>query len=240
MRTREPDAILANEERFLERLGTSHSTLERVWAISGAASVGMLVASSSVVATTFFPSSGWLALVGLGVAATTPVGWVLAAGAVTGGVYTGVRWWMDKFTVKRRRRTDTPVELLATKLLGFMLPLSIWIAKSDDGEVSEEEKDSIVSFYAEEWGYVAGFVICKIGALAGEVAIKTAGELAKSLSDYCGKNPDCNRKGMIKVLVGHLHEFAGTEGNDESRERKTRALRELETEFVRRTGWWSR
>lgn len=73
---------------------------------------------------------------------------------------------------------------------------------------------------------------------ASEVPGKTARELAKSFSDYCAANRDCNKNLITEFLVGHLREFAGTEGNGETRERKARALRELELEFAGRTRRW--
>ena len=248
MRTDEPDTILANEERFLERLGIegrassflkSADNMELVLTTAGAAYGGGLIASSSFVATTFFPSSGILAWIGLGAAATTPIGWVLAAGALTGGLYFGLRWTLDKVrdksTVKRPKYINTPLDLIANQLFGLMFPLSVWIAKSDDGEVSEEEAESIVSFYIDEWGYDADFVAYAMERCASEVPGKTARELAKSFSDYCAANRDCNKKRITEFLVDHLREFAGTEGNGESRERKVQALRELEAELKRQT-----
>jgi hypothetical protein len=249
----QPDAILANEERFLERLGIgedacrflkSADKLELFLGTAGVASGGVVITSSSVVATTFFPSTGVLAWLGLGAVATTPMGWVLAGGALTGGAYYGLRWTLHKLrkksTVERPKFINTPVDVIANQLLGLMLPLSIWIARSDDEDVSGEERESIVSYYSDEWGYKADFVECATTQCSGKVSGRTAKELAKSLSAYCTDSPDCNKEGIIKFLVCHLREFVATEGNHDSRERKSRAVNDLDTEFTRRTGWWSR
>ncbi len=250
--TEQPDTILANEEIFLEHLGVgddacrflkSGENLELFLGTVGAASGGMIIASSSVVATTFFPSSGVLAWLGLGAAATTPIGWMLAAGALTGGVYYGFRWMLVKVRknsrVERARYINTPLDVIANQLLGLMLPLSIWIAKSDDEDISGEEQEGIVSYYSDEWGYNAHFVERAIEQCMGNVSGNTARKLAKSLSDYCAGNPDCNKERIIEFLVGHLREFVATEGNHASRERKSLAVSELETELTRRTGsWW--
>ena len=132
---------------------------------------------------------------------------------------------------------NTPLDLLANQLLGLMLPLSIWIARSDDKEVSGEERKSISSYYADEWGYEEAFVeraIEKLTDKSGAGAstkTKTAKELAKSLSEYCVHNKDCNTGHIIEFLVGHLNELVETEGNHEYRERKLQAVRELESEF---------
>ena len=247
--TEQPDAILANEERFLEQLGVgddacrflrSADQLGLFVGTASAASGGVLIASSSVVATTFFPSTGILAWLGLGAAATTPVGWVLAAGALTGGAYYGLRRVLKllrkKSTVERPRYINTPLDVIANQLLGLMLPLSIWIAKSDDEDVSGEEMEHIVSFYFDEWGYNTDFVECAIKQNMGAVSGKSARKLAQSLSNYCASNPDCNKERIIEFLVGHLREFVATEGDHAYRERKSFAVSELETELARRTG----
>ena len=249
----QPDAILANEERFLERLGIgddacrflkSADKLELFLGTAGAASGGMMILSSSVVATTFFPSSGVLVWLGLGAVATTPIGWVLVGGALTGGAYYGLRRTLDKVRkksrVERPRYINTPLDVIADRLLGLMLPLSVWIARSDDEDVSGEEGESIVSYYCDEWGYKTNFVECAIEQCLGKVSGKTARELAKSLSDYCADNPDCNKERIIEFLVGHLREFVATEGNHDSWERKSHAVSDLETELTRPPWWWSR
>lgn len=245
--TDEPEAILADDMRFKEKLGLGEDTyqamrkakiVERTVAMAGAASIGALIASSPLVATTFFPSTGLLAALGFGVAATTPIGWVLAAGALTGGAYYGGRRMIDAM---RRKRTfqipkyiNTALDLLADQLLGLMLPLSLWIARYDDKQVSGEEKKSIRSYYVDEWGYNAAFVDRAIEELAGKVGTEastksTTRELAESLSEYCAANKDCNTEHIKELLVGHLNDLVEVERSPEYRERKSRAAREFES-----------
>ena len=247
--TEEPEIILANDLRFKEQLGLGEeaynvlktaNNLEKIVGTGGAASGGALIASSSVIATTFFPAeAGLLSALGFGAVAVTPIGWVLAAGALTGGAYYGARILIDE--MKRKRMTqipkyiNTPLDLIADQLLGLMLPLSIWIARSDDQEVDGEERNSIGSYYSDEWGYEPTFVqraIAKLTDKSGAGAsTKTAKLLAKSLSGYCVHNKDCNTRSIIKFLIGHLNELVETEGNHEYRERKLQAVHELESEF---------
>ena len=247
--TEEPEAILANELRFKEKLGLGEdaynalkmaNNLEKIVGVGGTASGGVLIASSSIVATTFFPAeAGLLAALGFGAVAVTPIGWVLAAGALTGGAYYGARILIDE--MKRKRMTqipkyiNTPLDLIADQLLGLMLPLSIWIARADDQEVGGEERNSIGSHYSDEWGYGPAFVERAIERLTDKsgagASTRTARELAKSLSEYCVHNKDCNTGHIIEFLVGHLNELVEPEGNHKYRERKLQAVRELESVF---------
>ena len=242
--TDEPKAILANDWRFKERLGLGEDAyqflklarnLETFLGVSGAASGGALITSSSIVATTFFPSSGLLASLGFGATAATPIGWVLAGGALAGGAYYGLRRLIDTIrddgVIQIPKYINRPLDMVADQLLGLMLPLSIWMARSDDKEVSGEERICIISYYADEWGYKPAFVERAIADLVDKYAAKssTARELAKSLSEHCVANRDCNKDRIMKFLVGHLEDLVEGEENQEYRERKSRAVREFES-----------
>ena len=61
----------------------------QAWEVAGVATTAVVVAKSSVVASTFFAPTGFLAAIGFGTA-VTPVGWVIAAGVVTGGAWVGI------------------------------------------------------------------------------------------------------------------------------------------------------
>ena len=249
----EIEAILKDDWKFKEKLGLGEETyetlkaaniVERTVGVAGAVSGGVLIASSPLVAEMLFPSTastGLLAWPGFGAAAATPIGWVLVAGALTGGTYYGGRRVIDamrrKRTYKIPRYINTALDLLANQLLGLMLPLSTWIAKSDDKQISGEERESISSYYAEEWGYEATFVDRAIEQSAVKfgtgASTKTAKDLAESLSEYCAANRDCNKEAIIETLIGHLNDLVDTEGNHEYRERKLHAVREFES-LVRR------
>ena len=51
----------------------------QAWEVAGVATTAVVVAKSSVVASTFFAPTGFLAAIGIGTA-VTPIGWVIAAG----------------------------------------------------------------------------------------------------------------------------------------------------------------
>lgn len=243
--TEEHEAILANDLRFKESLGIGEDAyqflklarnLERFLGIAGATSGGALIASSSIVATTYFPSSGLLAALGFGAAAVTPVGWVLAAGAFTGGTYyivdRLVAKMREKGTIRIPKYINTPLDVIADHLLGLMLPLSIWVAMSDDKGISDEERTCIGFYYADSWGYEQVFVERAITRLAKNLMLKrqttTAEELVTSLSKYCADNKDCNEEHIMKFLVDHLNDLVEVEENQEYRERKSRVVREFE------------
>ena len=91
------------------------------------------VAASSAVASTFFASSGFMAstlsAIGLGATAVTPVGWVIAAGVISGGAYVGVSRMFEKSKdsglVVVPKYINTPLDVIAVALIELMLPVSL-------------------------------------------------------------------------------------------------------------------
>lgn len=241
----EPEKIISDSWRFKEKLGIGEEAyrvlkrrknLTTVVRTVGASTGGMLVASSSTVATTLFPASGFLATLGLGAAATTPIGWVIGAGALAGGVYLGAKKLFssekdNKRMIRIPRYITTPLDLIANELLGLMLPLSLKIAKADDNQIAESESEVIVDYYAGEWGYSRVFVDRAIKTTENLMSNKSYKELSKSLAEYCDKNPDCNRKAIVQFLLTHLDEFIETEKSSVHRERKFLALEHLKQQF---------
>ena len=235
----EPEEIIAHDLIFKSRLGIGEETynyLKRrknladfVGAIGvGGGAIG--AASSATVATTFFPASGFLATLGFGAAATTPVGWVIGAGVLAGGAYLGAR----KLEARKKKKVvvipkfiHTPLDVIADELLGFMLPLSLRIAISD-GRIIQSERDEIVEHYAKDWGYSRAFVDRAIKETENNIGSRSYESLSESLSRYCDENPDCNQKAIVAFLLEHLEEVADS-GGDSARKRE--GLEELRKAF---------
>lgn len=240
--------ILADKWRFKEKLGIGEDAykflrvrknLSTFLGAAGAGSSGALVASSSVVATTFFAKSGILATLGLGAAAATPIGWVVGAGALAGGAYLGAKMFLgkigdkidDRMMIKIPRHINTPLDVIADEVLGLILPLSLRVAKADDDYITASEGEAISGYYAKEWGYTRAFVEEAIKREEESLGNKPYAELAESLVGYCNKNKDCNRDAIVEFLLKHLKKFIREEENPKHRERKTLALEHLEGQF---------
>lgn len=94
------DCVISDPLKFKRKLRIgedAYATLrlkkgvQSLWDVSGVAMTGATVAASKVVAGTLFASSaGLFSAIGIGAAAATPVGWVIAAAVATGGAYYGV------------------------------------------------------------------------------------------------------------------------------------------------------
>lgn len=236
----EPEEIIAHNLIFKSRLGIGEEeynylkrkkNLDKFVGAIGVGGTAMGVASSATVATTFFPASGLLATLGFGAAATTPVGWVIGAGVLAGGAYLGARKLLEarknKKVIVIPEFINTPLDLIANELLGFMLPLSLRIAISD-GRIIKSEIDAIVEHYAEDWGYSRAFVDRAIKETKSNIGSMSYESLSESLSEYCDENQDCNQKAIVAFLLEHLEEVADTGGDSV---RKREGLEELRKAF---------
>lgn len=197
---------------------------------AGAAGIGSAVAGSGTVATTFFPATGILAVVGLG-AAVTPVGVIVLAGVLSGVAWTVIAKRFDEFGTRRvdeiPKFINTPLDLLAVSIFDLLSPMFVNLA-SVDGDFDELERNTIISYFVECWGYDEKFV--KVGVdMASESAL-TFGEVIGSFVEFIRSNPDCNAKVVSQNVMAFLHEVA--EASNGVVDREQRALIEAERAFA--------
>ena len=195
--------------------------LYKVWDVSGVAGSAAFAAKSTVVASTFFAPSGFMAFVGLGATAVTPIGLVIAAGVVSGGAWMGITSYI-KSTTEGRVTTipnfiNTPLDVLALGLFDLLAPLALKIAFID-GEIDPEEKRTIGTYFVKEWGYDPVFVdkgLAFIEPKLSEFSIKTT---AETLAEFEKQNPDCNFKSMSKEILNFLRCISEADGRIDERE----------------------
>lgn len=195
--------------------------LQEYWDAYGWATTGAAAAKSTVIATTFFAPSGLLGAIGLGGAAVTPFGWVIAAAVLTGGAAIGVRkFWNDsnegRVTVIPKF-INTPIDLLAISLFDLMAPLALKVA-AIDGCVAKEERKYIRDFFVNEWGYDELFLNAGFQLLESKLEDFTIQEIAVSLAKFSKENPDCNYRVMTRNLVEFLKGVMEADGKIDERE----------------------
>lgn len=198
--------------------------LSDLWEVSGAAATGAGVAASPVVATTLFASTataGLLSWVGLGAAATTPIGWVVAAAVASGGAYFGVVKLARKYSGSRvetiPKFINTPLDLLGASLLDLIAGLATRLA-SIDGEVVEAEKQTIAKHFIEEWGLSADYVVRALDVLIANGSEQRVKQLAQAVARFVEQNPDCNAAVLREQIIVFLRDVAGADGVLDERE----------------------
>lgn len=222
------DSVIADPLKFKRKLRIGHDAyamlrmktrLQSLWEVGGFAATGATAAASPLVASTFF-SGGLLSMLGIG-AAATPIGWVIAAAALSGGAYYGV-------TRLVQRRTDalvdtiprfisTPIDLLGMQLFDLVGALALRVAEID-GEVSPEERDTIQQHFTEEWGYDPAYVARALEILQAGGDSSRVRDIARTLSEFTAANPDCNAEAMQAELLGFLREVMQADGVLDERE----------------------
>jgi len=195
------------------------------------ATTAAVVAKSSVVASTFFAPTGFLAAIGIGTA-VTPIGWVIAAGVVTGGAWYGITRHLKKASASRvtviPNFINTPLDVLALGLFDLLVPLALKVA-AVEGSADESKRQQIHDYFVKEWGYDPRFAtagIKYIESTLGELSIE---ELAQTLADFASENPDCNFKLMSQEITGFLRNIVAVDGEVDPRDEK--AIANIETIF---------
>jgi hypothetical protein len=234
------DSIVAEPLKFKVKLAIGEdaytslrvkNAVVQVWDVAGVATTAAVVAKSSVVASTFFAPSGLLAAIGIG-AAVTPIGWVVAAGVVSGGAWFGITRHLKKASASKvtvvPNFINTPLDVLALGLFDLMVPLALRVADVD-GRIDVARRQQIDDYFVGEWGYDASFVdagIRHIEASLGELSVR---DLAQTMAEFASQHRDCNFKMMSQEILDFLRHIVILDGGVEPRDEQ--AIVEIENIF---------
>ncbi len=203
----------------------------QVWDVAGVATTAGVVAKSSVVASTFFAPTGFLAALGIGTA-VTPIGWVIAAGVVTGGAWFGITRHLKSTSASRvtvvPNFITTPLDVLALGLFDLLVPLVMKLAEVD-GCIDESKRKLIHDYFTREWGYDPKFVdagMNYIESTLGELSIK---QQAQTMAEFASENRDCNFKLMSREILDFLCNIIEVEGQLDQQDEK--AIEKIEAIF---------
>jgi uncharacterized membrane protein YebE (DUF533 family) len=219
--------IIANELQFKKQLAIGEDAytslkvkrkLFDAWDTAGAAGTAAGVASTSTVASTFF-STFWTTI-GIGTA-TTPIGWIIAAGALGGAAWLGFSRFIKSSDTSKvvviPNYINTPIDLLATTLFDMIAFIALKVAQVD-GSIDDSEREFIARYLIEEWGYDAAFVEQNMPFIESNLNEKTLAEQVRFLADFQEKNPDCNQKEMTKQFISFITALIEVDGVLDERE----------------------
>jgi hypothetical protein len=234
------DTVVAEPLKFKVRLAIGEdaytslkvkNAVVQAWDVAGVATTAAVVAKSSVVASTFFAPTGLLAAIGIGTA-VTPIGWVIAAGVVTGGAWFGVTRHLKKVSASKLTVVpnfiNTPLDVLALGLFDLMAPLALKLTVID-GLVDAVRRRQVNDYFVGEWGYDAGFVDAGTRHIEARLEQVSVTELARTLAEFAGHNPDCNFRMMSQEILDFLRQIAVLDGVVDAHEKS--AIHEIETIF---------
>ena len=192
----------------------------QVWEVAGVATTAAVVAKSSVVASAFFAPSGFLAAIGMGTA-VTPVGWVIAAGVVTGGAWVGITRYLKKASASRvtviPKFINTPLDVLALGLFDLLAPLALKVL-AVDGNIDDTKRKLIHDYFVREWGYDSGFTAEGIRYTESRISEFSIKSLAQTLAEFTRENRDCNFQMMSQEILGFLSSIVAADGKLDRRQ----------------------
>lgn len=225
------DLVVADTNKFKLKLGIGEDafttlklpkTLMFLWEVKGASAAGAAAAASPAVATTLFGGgTGIMSALGLGAAAVTPVGWVIAAAVGSGAAYYGAMQVFSKYSSSRvetiPKFINTPIDLLGATIFDMMAGLALKVAYFA-GEIDDDERKTVVDFFYEEWGVSPDYSSKALPLIEAQMRQKSLKEMAKSLAEFQMDNPDCNPSAMNSDIKRFLEEIAYADGDFDERE----------------------
>jgi uncharacterized tellurite resistance protein B-like protein len=223
--------VVADSLRFKRKLAIGEDAytslkvgrvLYRIWDVGGVAAAGAGVASSSVVASTFFASSGLLASIGIGAAFTaTPIGWVVAAAVASGGAYYGVTRTLGRYAKSRveviPRFINSPIDQLGAALLDMMGTLALKVANID-GVIDPTERSAMRDYFISEWGFDPAYTERALDLLEEGALSHPLKQTTSAISRFVKDHPDCNAQAFYADLIALLREIAEADGKLDERE----------------------
>ena len=234
------DTIVAEPLKFKVKLAIGEdaytslkvtNAVVQAWDVAGVATTAAVVAKSSVVASTFFAPSGLLAVIGIGTA-VTPIGWVIAAGVVTGGAWFGVTRHLKKATASKLTVVpnfiNTPLDVLALGLFDLMMPLALKLV-TVNGRIDAARRQQVGDYFVGEWGYDAGFVDAGMRHIESRLEELSVAELAQTMAEFASHNRDCNFHMMSREILDFLRHIAELDGVVDAGEES--AMGEIESIF---------
>jgi len=234
------DAIVAEPLKFKVKLAIGEdaytslrvkNAVVQVWDVAGVATTAAVVAKSSVVASAFFAPTGLLAAIGIG-AAVTPIGWVVAAGVVSGGAWFGITRHLKKASASKvivvPNFINTPLDVLALGLFDLMVPLALKVAASE-GRVDAARRQQIDDYFVGEWGYDVGFVDAGLRHIEASLDELSVTDLAQIMAEFASQHRDCNFKMMSQEILDFLRQVVTLDAVIEPRDEQ--AIVEIENIF---------
>jgi hypothetical protein len=224
------DEVIADPMRFKAKLGIgtdaykllrTKDKVSDVYEGLGAIGTGAAVAKSGFVASTFFASTSVWSFLGISAGAATPIGWVIAAGAVAGAAWYGLSYvgkqTTSSMTTVIPNFINTPMDVLGANLFNFIAPLALKIA-SIDNEIHKLEREHISEYLHKEWGFNADFLAAGLSNIENSIESYEIGKLSKNLVEYTKQNPDCNQKAIYEDILNMLRGVMHADGVIDHRE----------------------
>ncbi|MDG1816387.1 MAG: hypothetical protein P8H22_09835 [Glaciecola sp.] len=197
----EPQKVIADPIKFKNKLeigANAYKYLSKVENIAPLLQGGAL--GSAVASAHFAGSAGVLGALGL---ASTPVGWIALSGVVGAGIiYSGnylLKNLKRQAVVEIPKYLNTPLDLIASSVIGFIAPIALKLANTD-GEISGEERIFLVRYFENEWGFDPVYVEYNIEGFIDKLEQVDFDRISGTIDELVATG-DVNKSAIIKHVT---------------------------------------
>lgn len=186
-------------------------------------------------------AAAWYTSLGLGGKAlltlgliSQPIGWIVGAGALgVAGIF-GLKKAKDIFIKKSEdelmtkvpKYLNTPLDLLGLSIATLMMPVSIKMAQAD-GDFSEIEKEQILKYFVDEWGYNLDFINILMQAQETKLENFSYKEYGKTIKSVCSKTSELKLDQLTEEILDFQKEIILMDGRIHPKEEKELATLKL-------------
>jgi len=230
------EVVVANDIKFKAALGIGEQAFksmrvrENLTTFSEALGVGTAVAgvaNTVTIGSLLGFSSGGLLGTGLFASSTVPgLNVIVAAGVISAGAYVGLSRFFAKGKESKvmviPKFINTPLDLLATSIASFFIPLGLKIGLAD-GNLEPVEELKLKKYLIDEWGFAAPFVAKMTEQYKTEKQLGSYKDLLSSFGEFIDKNEDCDPeeiKASLMILLRQISEADGVLSEKEEIELK--------------------
>lgn len=219
------EIVVANDMKFKAALGIGEQAFksmkvrENLTTFSEALGVGTAVAgvaNTVTIGSLMGFSSGGLLGTGLFASSTVPgLNVIVAVGVISAGAYVGLSRFLAKGKDSKimvvPKFINTPLDLLATSIASFFIPLGLKIGLAD-GKLDPVEELRLKKYLVDEWGFAAPFVAKMIEQFKTEKQLASYKEILSSFGEFIDKNEDCNPAEIKASLMSLLRQISEADG----------------------------
>ena len=219
------EIVVTNDIKFKAALGIGEKAFksmkirENLTTFSEALGVGTAVAgvaNTVTIGSLLGFSSGGILGTGLLASGTVPgLNVIVAVGVISAGAYVGV----SKFFAKGKdakimvvpKFINTPLDLLATSLAAFFIPLGLKIGMAD-GTLEPVEELKLKKYLTSEWGFAASFVSKMIDRYKSDEKLESYNDIIISFGAFINNNEDCDAEEIKLSVMNLLRQISDADG----------------------------
>ena len=156
---------------------------------------------------------------------------VIIASVVSAGAYVGVSRYLSKDKNEKLQITpkfiNTPLDLLATSLANFFIPIALKLSLAD-GKIDPNEETTLTSFLIHKWGYSESYIKKTISVFEKDISEFSYKPQIIEFRKFLKSNQDCEPIEITNSFMGMLNELINADGMiTENEEMELKYIKEL-------------